>query len=145
MGICFGKLSQWNAALNNDPRGGKWGQPGILTDGLYMLSIMLLRPDDRQTGDRSPGCLLLGRGVQYVHWVMHKCIVVKVGGRKRNTHKVCKKQVNLSKTGGKFVKVGGRIIFTKQGENVLKQCENRGEIENFWSMTKKKVIRNFGG
>src|SRR6218665_219781 len=40
------------------------------------------------------------RGVQYVHWVMHKCIMVKVGG-KRNTRKVCKKQVNLCKTGGK--------------------------------------------
>src|SRR6218665_3795112 len=38
---------------------------------------------------------------------MHKCIMVKVGG-KRNTRKVCKKQVNLSKTGGKFVKVGGK-------------------------------------
>ena len=35
------------------------------------------------------------RGVQYVHWVMHKCIMVKVVG-KRNTHKVCKKQVNFS-------------------------------------------------
>ena len=45
------------------------------------------------------------RGVQYVHWVMHKCIMVKVGG-KRNTRKVCKKPVNLSKTGGKFIKVG---------------------------------------
>ena len=33
------------------------------------------------------------RGVQYVHWVMHKCIMVKVGGK--NTRKVCKKQVNL--------------------------------------------------
>ena len=22
------------------------------------------------------------RGVQYVHWVMHKCIMVKVGGEK---------------------------------------------------------------
>jgi len=29
------------------------------------------------------------RGVQYVHCVMHKCIMVKVGG-KRNTRKVCK-------------------------------------------------------
>jgi len=57
------------------------------------------------------------RGVQYVHWVMHKCIMVKVGG-KRNTRKVCKKQVNLSNTGGKFVKVGGKIIiiFAKQRE-----------------------------
>ena len=22
------------------------------------------------------------RGIQYVHWVMHKCIMVKVGGKK---------------------------------------------------------------
>jgi len=40
-------------------------------------------------------------GVQYVHWVMHKCIMVKVGG-KRNIHKVCKKQVNFSKRGEIF-------------------------------------------
>jgi len=25
---------------------------------------------------------LIIRGVQYVHWVMHKCIMVKVGGEK---------------------------------------------------------------
>src|SRR6218665_213147 len=48
-----------------------------------------------------------GRDVQYVHWVMHKCIMVKVGG-KRNTSKVCKKQVNFSKTRGKFVKAEGK-------------------------------------
>ena len=24
--------------------------------------------------------LIMNRGVQYVHWVMHKCIMVKVGG-----------------------------------------------------------------
>src|SRR6218665_1677705 len=47
------------------------------------------------------------RSVQYVHWVMYKCIMVKVGGE-RNTHKVCKKQVNFSKTGGIFSKVGGK-------------------------------------
>ena len=41
------------------------------------------------------------RGIQYVHWVMHKCIMVKVRGEKI-TRKV-------------------------------------------WSMTKKKVVRNFGG
>jgi len=55
----------------------------------------------------------ISTGVQYVHWVMHKCIVVKVGG-KQNTHKVCKKQVNFSKTEGKFFKVGGNIL--KQGK-----------------------------
>ena len=25
------------------------------------------------------------RGVQYVHWVMHKCIMVKVGGEEKYT------------------------------------------------------------
>src|SRR6218665_3448538 len=63
------------------------------------------------------------RGVQYLHWVMHKCITVKVGG-KRNTHKVCKKHVNFSKTGrGKVLKVWGKIIIlVKQRGSVL----NRG-------------------
>jgi len=37
------------------------------------------------------------RGVQYVHWVMHKCIMIKVGG---NTRKVCKKLLNFLKQGG---------------------------------------------
>ena len=60
------------------------------------------------------------RGVQYVHWVMHKCIMVKVGG-KRNTHNVCKKQVNFSKTGGTFLEVGGNNNFRETGGNVLKQ------------------------
>ena len=78
------------------------------------------------------------RGVQYVHWVMHKCIMVKVGG-KRNTRKVCKKQVNLSKTGGKYLsKQGGNNNFCETGGgNVYWNRENRGEIPNLWSMTKK--------
>ena len=41
-----------------------------------------------------------------VHWVMHKCIMVKVGVH-RNTHKVCKKQVNYSKTGAEICKSRG--------------------------------------
>ena len=54
------------------------------------------------------------RGVQYVHWVMHKCIMVRVGG-KRNTHKVCKKQVNFLNTAAEILKVEGEIIiFAKQ-------------------------------
>src|SRR6218665_3868275 len=62
------------------------------------------------------------RGVQYVHCVMHKCIMVKVGG-KRNTHKKkeIKKYMNLSKTGGKFFKVGGNNNFRETEGNVLKQ------------------------
>ena len=50
-----------------------------------------------------------------MHWVMHKCIMVKVEG-KRNTQKACKKQVNFSKTEGKIVESRGEvIIFAKQG------------------------------
>src|SRR6218665_3271553 len=70
--------------------------------------------------DPSP---LVARGVQYVRWVMHKCIMVKVGG-KRNTRKVCKKLVNLSKTGGKFVKVGGNNNFPEIGG----KCTETGKI-----------------
>jgi len=44
-------------------------------------------------------------------------------GGKRNTQKLCKKQVNFSKTGGKFLKVGGK-------------CTETGKIGG-WSMTKK--------
>src|SRR6218665_1740615 len=55
------------------------------------------------------------RGVQYVHWVMHKCIMVKVGG-KRNTRRVCKKQVNLFKRGEICQSMGEIIISSKQGE-----------------------------
>jgi len=64
--------------------------------------------------------LPISRGIQYVHWVMRKCIMVKVGG-KRNTHKVCKKQVNFWKTWEIFKSKGEIIIFAKQGGNVLKQ------------------------
>ena len=65
--------------------------------------------------------MVLIRRVQYVHWLMHKCIMVKVGG-KRNTRKVCKKQVNLSKRGGKICESRGEIIiFAKEGGNVLKE------------------------
>ena len=69
------------------------------------------------------------RGVQYVHHGQSR--------GKRNTHKVCKKQVNFSKTGGKLFKVGGIIIFAKQGEMYWNR-ENKGEIRNLWSMTKKR-------
>jgi len=47
--------------------------------------------------------------------------MVKVGG-KRNAQKVCKKQVNFSKTGGEILKSRRDIIiFAKQRGNVLKQ------------------------
>src|SRR6218665_3670969 len=66
------------------------------------------------------------RGVQYVHWVMHKCIMVKVGGE--NTQKVCKKLVNFPKTGGKFLKVGGNQNFCQSGGKCTKTGKIGGEI-----------------
>ena len=59
------------------------------------------------------------RGVQYVHCVMHKCSMDKVGG-KRKTYKVCKKHVNFRKSVGiwksrgkeKFREIGGKCIET---------------------------------
>jgi len=52
------------------------------------------------------------RGVQYVHCVMHKCIMVKVG-EKRKSHNVCKKHVNLPETEGIFKSRGETIILSK--------------------------------
>src|SRR6218665_3443696 len=75
-------------------------------------SFLLISRNDTPSIHRSILISALSRGVQYVHWVMHKCIMVKVGGKKY-TRKVCKKQVNFRKTGGKIVKVGGIIIFAK--------------------------------
>ena len=61
------------------------------------------------------------RGVQYVHWVMHKCIMVKVWGK--NTRKVCKNLLNFLKIGGKFWKQGEIKNFRGSGGNVLKQAK----------------------
>ena len=41
------------------------------------------------------------RGVQYVHCVMHKCIMVKLGGNETHV-KYVKKYVNFTKSEGKF-------------------------------------------
>ena len=46
------------------------------------------------------------RGVEYVHCVMHKCIMVKLKGGNEK-HKVCKKHLNFTKSEGKFEKVRG--------------------------------------
>ena len=70
---------------------------------------------------------IIARGVQYVHWVMHKCIMVKVGGK--NTRKVCKKQVNLPKTGGKFVKDGGKNNFRETGGECTETAKIGGKFE----------------
>ena len=38
------------------------------------------------------------RSVQYVHWVMHKCIMVKLGGNEKHVNYV-KKPVDFTKSG----------------------------------------------
>jgi len=86
-------------------------------------AVFWINSESRESADE----LTIGRGVQYVHWVGHKCIMVKVRG-KRNTHKVC------TKTGGIF-QSRGIIIFAKQREMHWNR-ENRGN-RNLWWMTKK--------
>jgi len=56
----------------------------------------------------------IGDAGEYVHCVMHKCIMVKLCG-KRKTHKVCKKHVNFTKSEGKCVKLGGNNKFREIG------------------------------
>ena len=68
---------------------------------------------------------------------MHKCIMVKVG-RKRNTRKVCKKQVNLSKTEGKFVKVGGNYNFRETGRKCTETAKIGGKFKICGRWLKKR-------
>ena len=42
-----------------------------------------------------------------------------------NTRKVCKKQANLPKTGGKFVKVGGKNNFREKRPSEISADENQ--------------------
>ena len=55
----------------------------------------------------------MARGVQYVHCVMHTCIMVKVGG---NEMCVCKKHVNFKKSEGHLQKYWGKKNFPKYGK-----------------------------
>jgi len=55
-----------------------------------------------------------GHPVAYVHCVMHKCIMVKVGGNKNHKVGLCKK--NVTKLGRKFPKVGEEEIFRNRGK-----------------------------
>src|SRR6218665_1711695 len=73
---------------------------------------------------------------------MHKCIMVKVGGR--NTCKVCKKTSILGNQGGKFWKSRWKEKFPEIWGNKLKQGK-QGEIrkkdrQNFWRMKIKHFL-----
>ena len=59
--------------------------------------------------------------------------------------------MNFSKTWWEFVKVGGNNNFRETGGECTEAGKIGGnskigrKIQNLWSMTKEKVIRNFGG
>ena len=63
---------------------------------------------------------------------MHKCIMVKVGG-KRKTHKVCKKHVNFTEVWGKI------IIFLKWGK-----CTKTAKIGGKFFTESEKFVGNMG-
>ena len=66
------------------------------------------------------------RGVQYMHCVMHKCIIVKLGGNEKHM-KYVKKTRKFYEIRGKFEEVGEIIIFPKYGGNVLKPRKWEGD------------------
>jgi len=63
-------------------------------------------------------CTYENRDFQYVHCVMHKCIMVKLGRNEKhvkyakNTN-ILRNQVDISKVGGnnKFPEIGGNVAF----------------------------------
>ena len=59
----------------------------------------------------------LCRDVQYVHCVMHKCIMVKLGGNDKHI-KYVKKHVNSKKSWGEFAKVGGEKKISRNREKM---------------------------
>jgi len=61
--------------------------------------------------------IVIIRGVQYMHCVMYKCIMAKVGGKRKNRKQV--KARKFYEIRGKFAKVGGN--------------ENLSEIGRKWS------------
>ena len=73
------------------------------------------------------------RGVQCVHCVLHKCIMVEVGGNEKHI-KYVKKHVKFTKSEGKFAKLEGNKKIPKLGGNVglLKPRTyiHVGEIQN---------------
>ena len=71
--------------------------------------------------------MVFGVGVQYVHCVMHKCIMVKLGG-KRKTRKACKNKYIL-RNQRKFTKVGGNTHFFRNKGELYWNSENRGKLQ----------------
>src|SRR6218665_1579108 len=70
----------------------------------------------------------LVRGVQYVHWVMHKCIMVKVGG-KVHVKYVKSRRIWLKQEGTICKSRGERIIFAKQGWKCTETAKIGGKFK----------------
>ena len=71
--------------------------------------------------------------------------MVKVGG-KRNAQKVCKKQVNFSKTGGKF-EICGRRLNKKSSEILADENQEifREKVKLRNCCTESEIFSKFGG
>ena len=59
------------------------------------------------------------QGVQYVHCMMHKCIMVNLGGNEKHVKHVLKET-------GKFNEIKGEIL---QNKEMYRFCENRGSYK----------------
>ena len=80
-----------------------------------------------------------------MHWVMHKCIMFKVGGGKYTESMFKVGEFSENRWGNICESSGEIIIFDNQWGKCTKTGKIGGKFKNLWSMTKKKVIRNFGG
>ena len=84
------------------------------------------------------------RGVQYVHCVMHKCNMVKVGCTRNEIHvNHVKKHVNCSKM-GTFVKVGREYNNFRETRGNVTEAGKIGGHSKIGGKIREKVIRNFG-
>src|SRR6218665_1710654 len=79
-------------------------------------------------------CTRMYRGVQYVHCMMHTCIMVKMGLRENKKH-VKQVKTDIERNQGKFCKQRKHYIFQNRGKIAF--WENRKENKKNERMTKK--------
>ena len=73
----------------------------------------------KQSENNSSKDFVFARGVQYVHCVIHKCIMVKVGGNEKHI-KYVKNTLILRNQRRYLEKLVGNEEFFEMGGNVLK-------------------------
>jgi len=64
--------------------------------------------------------------MQCMHCVMHKCIMVKVGGDEK--HRKCKTR-KFDETRGKFAKIGGDNNFSEIGGKCTEAAKIGGKLQ----------------